>query len=461
MADPEKLVVTCLFTDIEGSTLIVKTLRDDYARALQEHRELIRQAIAAHGGKEMDTYGDSFFVVFKPPKQAVLCAVYAQRALASHRWPGGVRLQVRMGIHTGEVQRVGDTYLGLTVHRASRICDAAHGGQVLISRATQEIIEDEEENDLGIQFLDLGELHLKDFNRPVQLFQLAAPGLKRHFPVLQPPPKPPIHRISTDWSLWLARLNTYMGGEVEVKRVLQHEPEVVIEGVLSLSRRQSDFAANERPALKFNRGVAVLASTPLWDTEPVVLRVWETDYASVRALDQSGARPTMISANVLLVCGETEEIILHRRSPFVSRNYPHALHTFGGIYWPPEAGARGFDSLIKTAQREVAEESGIVIDLLPLPPLLLGAEPKIGFVHIALLGVNVSRATVSAAFTNIEGSIAIVKFSDLRDRLSSDAWVPAGKAQILSWLALGAPLGHERMKFGGHTGEEVFNQIVP
>jgi predicted ATPase/class 3 adenylate cyclase/DNA-binding CsgD family transcriptional regulator len=170
--------VTFVFTDIEGSTRLVKVLRDRYALVLAEHRRVIRAAIAAHEGYEVDTQGDAFFAAFGGAKQAVLCALEVQRALAAHDWPDGGQVRVRVGVHTGQAVPVEGRYTGLAVHRAARICAAAAGGQVLVSQATQALIEDEEEGEgLGFALLDVGEHRLKDLDRPVRLFELAAAGL--------------------------------------------------------------------------------------------------------------------------------------------------------------------------------------------------------------------------------------------------------------------------------------------
>lgn len=106
----------------------------------------------------------------------MLCALEIQRALAAHEWSAGAPVRVRIGIQTGQAVPDGGDYTGLAVHRAARICAAARGGQVLISAATQTIIEDEED-DPGFTLVDLGERTLKDLDRPVRLFELAAPGL--------------------------------------------------------------------------------------------------------------------------------------------------------------------------------------------------------------------------------------------------------------------------------------------
>jgi predicted ATPase/class 3 adenylate cyclase/DNA-binding CsgD family transcriptional regulator len=171
-------VVTFLFSDIEGSTRLVKALRERYPQVLAEHRRLVRASIAAHDGAEVDTQGDAFFAAFGGAKQAVLCALDIQRALAAHAWPGGAQVRVRIGVHTGQAVPAGGAYTGLAVHRAARICAAAGGGQVLVSQATQMLIEDEEEGEPGFTLVAVGEYQLKDLDRPVLLFQLAAAGLE-------------------------------------------------------------------------------------------------------------------------------------------------------------------------------------------------------------------------------------------------------------------------------------------
>jgi YVTN family beta-propeller protein len=176
--------VTFLFTDVEGSTRLVKALRERYHAVLAEHQDLLRGAWKAHRGYEVDTQGDSFFVAFFSAREAVLAAVQGQAALLSHRWPGGVEVKVRMGIHTGQAVIADGRYTGLAVHRAARICAAGHGGQVLVSQATQTLLDDEEEQ-LGVHLRDLGEFRLKDLDRPVRLFQAEADGLPVAFPPLR------------------------------------------------------------------------------------------------------------------------------------------------------------------------------------------------------------------------------------------------------------------------------------
>jgi class 3 adenylate cyclase len=176
--------VTFLFTDIEGSTRLLKQLGDRYAEILAEHQRLLRAAFEAAGGQEIDTQGDSFFFVFSRAKDALAAAVEGQRALAEHAWPRGAKVRVRMGLHSGEPAPLGEErYVGMGVHKAARIASAAHGGQILLSRATRELVAD----DLPprVRIVDLGEQQLKDFDRPEHVFQLDAPRLAHRFPPLR------------------------------------------------------------------------------------------------------------------------------------------------------------------------------------------------------------------------------------------------------------------------------------
>lgn len=175
--------VTFLFTDIEGSTRLVKRLRGRYAAVLAEHMRLLREAFDEHGGSEIDTQGDAFFVAFADARGAVLAAVDAQRSLDAYPWPDGIPVKVRIGIHTGEASAEEGRYTGLAVHRAARICAAAHGGQVLASEATKSLLDDEEE--AGVELRDLGEHRLKDLDRLVRLYQVTTPETAGEFPPIR------------------------------------------------------------------------------------------------------------------------------------------------------------------------------------------------------------------------------------------------------------------------------------
>ena len=183
--DAGTATLTFLFSDVEGSTALLRKLRDGYTAVMGDHERLLRDAWARTGGRELDADGDSFFVSFHRPRQAVDAAITAQRALAGHDWPDGVELRARIGIHTGEASVSGDQPVGLAVHRAARICDAGHGGQILISETTRSLLEDEEEELDGVEWRDLGTQMLKDFDRAVRIYQLVVHGLPADFPALR------------------------------------------------------------------------------------------------------------------------------------------------------------------------------------------------------------------------------------------------------------------------------------
>jgi predicted ATPase len=161
-------MVTFLFTDVEGSTRLLRELgAAAYAEALAEHRRVLRNVFAAEGGVEVDTQGDAFFYVFADAGAGVAAAAAANVALE----PGPIR--IRMGLHTGEPLLTGEGYVGEDVHLGARIAAAGHGGQVLLSAATREFL------DGGVT--DLGEHRLKDFADPVAIFQLG----EERFPPLK------------------------------------------------------------------------------------------------------------------------------------------------------------------------------------------------------------------------------------------------------------------------------------
>jgi class 3 adenylate cyclase len=159
--------VTLLFTDIEGSTRLLRELGDRYADALAEHRRVLREIFRRHSGVEVDTQGDAFFYAFASAKEAVAAAAEAQTALES----GPVR--VRIGVHTGEPLRTDEGYVGADVHRAARIAAAGHGGQVLVSSATAALVD--------FELRDLGVHRLKDLIAAERLYQLG----HADFPPLQ------------------------------------------------------------------------------------------------------------------------------------------------------------------------------------------------------------------------------------------------------------------------------------
>ncbi len=176
--------LTFLFTDIEASTRLLEQLGDRYAQVLANCRQLLRGAVQARGGQEVNVQGDACFFVFSSARDALAAAVAAQQALFGDPLDRSATVRVRAGLHTGEAMLAGEAgYVGIDVHRAARICAAGHGGQILLSRTTSDLVE----HDLppAVHLRDLGEHRLKDLARPHHLFQVVAPGLPADFPPLR------------------------------------------------------------------------------------------------------------------------------------------------------------------------------------------------------------------------------------------------------------------------------------
>jgi predicted ATPase/class 3 adenylate cyclase len=175
--------VTFLMSDIEGSTRLLQRLGDRYAAVLDQHNRIVRAHLAAEGGVEISTEGDSFFAAFTTAPAAVRCVVGIQRDLHAGRWPADVAVRVRMGLHSGEGVLGGSSYVGLDVHRVARIMASAHGGQVVLSAAAAKLAEYSLPEGTGFQ--DLGRHELRDLDVPEHLYQLTIDGLDNEFPPLR------------------------------------------------------------------------------------------------------------------------------------------------------------------------------------------------------------------------------------------------------------------------------------
>ena len=175
--------VTFLFTDVQGSTRLLKLLGTRYGSVLGRHHDLIRETVGRHGGYEVDTQGEAFFVAFPRAKDAVAAAIETQRAHATESWQDGVDVRVRIGIHTAEPELAQTGYIGMGLHRAARLCALGHGGQVLLSRSTAGLVDEDETPEVAL--LDLGEHLLEDLERAERVYQVVAEGLDERFPPLK------------------------------------------------------------------------------------------------------------------------------------------------------------------------------------------------------------------------------------------------------------------------------------
>ena len=183
MAEPHTGAITFLFTDVEGSTSLWEKNPEAMSEALLRHDEILRKAIEAHDGHVFKTVGDAFHAIFSTAPDTLEAALEAQRALLREEWEETGPLRVRMALHTGVAEERAGDYFGPSLNRVARLLSAGHGGQVLMSLATQELVRDELPEEVGLR--DLGERRLKDLSRPERIFQLVASGLPASFPPLK------------------------------------------------------------------------------------------------------------------------------------------------------------------------------------------------------------------------------------------------------------------------------------
>ncbi|HEX5468461.1 MAG TPA: adenylate/guanylate cyclase domain-containing protein [Gaiellaceae bacterium] len=184
--------VTFVFSDIEGSTGLLKRLGDEYGDLIAEHRRIVRETHGAHGGIEIDMQGDAFFFAFARARDAVEAAVATQRAHAEQEWPGGEKVRVRMGLHTGEPALGEEGYLGIDVVRAARLCAAGEGGHVLLSQTTRALLGSSLPE--GVSVHSVGERRFKDIEEPERVYSLAIEGVETPESASPVPAEP-----STDW----------------------------------------------------------------------------------------------------------------------------------------------------------------------------------------------------------------------------------------------------------------------
>ena len=227
--------VTFVFSDVEGSTALLKQLGERFDEVLSAHRRLMREGFAAHGGVEIDTQGDAFFFAFSRARDAVTAAVEAQRAHTAHEWPDGVDVRVRMGLHTGEPALGSEGYLGLDVVRAARLCTAGSGGHVLLSETTRALVGSSLPD--GVSIFPLGERRLKDIDEPERVFELEIDGAA--------PPEAPVPEATVtdapagDEEAWESDFGKRMAARINarVKRSIEASLERVMSDVDALADR--------------------------------------------------------------------------------------------------------------------------------------------------------------------------------------------------------------------------------
>ena len=281
MTDLPTGTVTFLFTDIEGSTRLLQALGDQYPAVHDKHAAIIRQAVAEAGGVEVSTHGDAFFVVFASPAGAVRAAVAAQRGLAAHDWSPGPAVRVRMGLHTGEGTLGGDDYVGIDVHRAARIADAAHGGQVIVSDATRGLVQ--HALPAGVSLRDLGPHQLRGIEDLERLHQLVVEGLPADFP----PPRTPDARPGN----LPPPLSSFVGREEElaaVERLLDHTRLLTLTGPGGSGKTRLALQAAADLLTRYEDGAFFVDLSPVTDPDLVPAAA-----AKVLGVPEAAGRPVL------------------------------------------------------------------------------------------------------------------------------------------------------------------------
>lgn len=297
--------VTFLFTDVEGSTRLLEAAADRWPALLADHDRLVRDAITAHGGTVVKTEGDGFFAAFPSAVDAVAAAVDAQRALASYEWPDTLAPKVRMGLHTGLGLLGGDDYIGLDVHRASRITATAHGGQVVLSAATAALVEHELPDGIGMH--DLGRHQLRDLSQAERIFQLDIDGLDRTFA--------PLRSLEVVPNNLPAQVTHFVGRRRErarVRELLESSRVVTITGTGGTGKTRLALQVGAEIGGRFRDGVYFVDLAPVDDPDVVpsqVLRSLGEDAAPGNRPPRDALLDRMADREVLLILDNFEQVI--------------------------------------------------------------------------------------------------------------------------------------------------------
>ena len=296
--------VTILFTDIEDSTKLIHHLGDLYKDVLSEYRRMLRDAFQEGGGYEIDSQGEGFFIAFQRARDSLVAAVAAQREIVSHSWPEGASVRVAIGLHTGEPALTEGGYVGLDVHRTASICSAAHGGQILLSQTTYDLVEHGLPE--GVSLSDLGKHRLKDLQHPERIFQLTHPDLHTDFPPLNS-----LDILPTNLPI---QLTSFIGREAEiaeVKRLLSLSRLLTLTGSGGCGKTRLALQVAADLLKEFSDGVWLVELASLSDhaSLPQVL-------ASALGVSEQRGRPLMTtisdylqSKHILLVLDNCEHLI--------------------------------------------------------------------------------------------------------------------------------------------------------
>jgi predicted ATPase/class 3 adenylate cyclase len=298
--------LTFLFTDVEGSTKLWERNPEAMSKALSHHDELIRNAVEANDGFIFKTVGDAFYVAFSAAAEAVQAAIDAQKSLLSEEWEETGPLKVRIALHTGTAEERGGDYFGPTLNRAARLLSAGHGGQVLLSLSTQELVGDQ--LPLGVELRDLGVRRLKDLFGPEHIFQLTAPDLPASFP--------PLKTLDVRLNNLPIQPTPLLGREREVAEIadlLRHADVrlLTLTGTGGTGKTRLALQSAAELIDDFEDGVFLVALAPISDSELVASTVagaLSVSESAGRALKED-LREYLSTKELLLVLDNFEQVV--------------------------------------------------------------------------------------------------------------------------------------------------------
>jgi predicted ATPase/class 3 adenylate cyclase len=304
--------LTFMFGDLAGSTSLVGQLGDGYAEVLGAYHRVVAEATIRHGGTVVDLEGERLFTVFTDPFQAVSATVEIQQGLTTKEWPHSLPVLARLGLHTGTARIGSGGYVGLDVHRASRVSSSAHGGQIIVSAPVRELVEGQVE-DAGWELRELGSFALKGLSRAEKLFQVVAPGIKDEFP-------PPRAR-STSRIRLPAPQHTLVGRDAELADLLAMvaRPEIrltTIVGAGGVGKTRLALEVAREASASFPDGVYFVNLAPLTDPSHVMLAIGSAAGIPIEGDALDAFTSEFQDQQVLLVMDNFEQVV--EGGPFVS-----------------------------------------------------------------------------------------------------------------------------------------------
>jgi len=345
-------VVTFLFTDIEGSTSLVQSLGDAYPPLLEAHQRVLEDRIAANKGVILGTEGDSYFAVFENAVEAAVTCLAIHRVLSEVSWPENAEIKVRIGLHTGNGVLGGSNYVGLDVHRASRIADAGHGGQTIMSEATA--IEVDGKLPANATLHDLGKYRLKDLSEPEVIFQLSGQG-----PV---PTFPPLRTLDVIPNNLPLQLTSFVGREKELAagaELLANNRVLTLTGPGGTGKSRLSLQLSAEASIRFDDGVFFVPLSSVFEVDLVASAI-----ITALGLRSSGSSKTPRDSLLTQIEGKSLLMILD--------NFEQVIEARDLVAEMVAAAPRSKFLITSRAPLRIAGEQE-----MPIPPLLVDIEDPV------------------------------------------------------------------------------------